>query len=657
MAIISGPATRPYGQWDSLIEKGLLASADNDLVDCFAYNDSGTTTFCYLESRASEGGRCVIVRDVNGDKEDILDEQLDAQSKVHEYGRAAVTQTKDGRLIFVDADSQAVYYLDPKTKEVHLVYQESGSRFAGFDELGIDGKTWIVAVHEKPDEQYNGLVLIEPTTLSIITKISGADFYTTPKFSPDGKWLSWLQWDLEDMPWTGAQLFVAQFQDNQFINHRRIAGEPLIESISQPRWGLDGNLYFVSDRTGYYKLYKMDTKDFCILPVGTGGLDNYEEIEFSSPEWKLGARTYGFLSPNLIVAAYLYQAGSGLALINLDKNEWTELPTAYVEISYINIVSSTRFLLCGAMPDSPKEIVELDIHDSSYRRVIAASTSLKLSRDIFSVGKSIVFPRSNASKGYAWLWSPHNSKFIGPSGELPPLIVQVHGGPTSHVGSGLDLMKQYWTSRGYAYASVNYGGSSGYGRKYRDDLNGKWGELDASDAASFAEYMCSEECPLGIRASRGQVGITGWSAGGYTVLRALTLNTFPWKAGVSLYGIGNITLLEQDTHKFESRYTRILFDPPGEDLTDEERSKLYHDKSPQYFASNITAATLLLQGSEDKVVPLNQAEEMKNEIEKAGQVAKLVVYQGEGHGFRKAESIKDMLDQMEQWWSKYLAKS
>ena len=232
--------------------------------------------------------------------------------------------------------------------------------------------------------------------------------------------------------------------------------------------------------------------------------------------------------------------------------------------------------------------------------------------------------------------------------------MQAHGGPTSFVGPGLDLQKQYWTSRGYAYASVNYGGSSAYGRAYRDALNSNWGELDASDVAAFARYMCGEDCPAEIRTSPEQVGITGGSAGGYTVLRALTVNVFPWKAGISLYGIGNITLLEQDTHKFESKYTRILFDPPGKELSDEERSKLYHDKSPQFFASRITAATLLLQGSEDKVVPLNQAEEMKKEIEKAGQVAKLVVYQGEGHGFQKAVNLKRAMEEEEALWKRTL---
>lgn len=399
---------------------------------------------------------------------------------------------------------------------------------------------------------------------------------------------------------TGAQLFVAEFENKRFINHRKIAGQHTKESISQPRWGPDGILYFASDRSGYYKLYRIKDFNSEIEILGPTGLCNHERVEFSSPEWRLGARTYVNLTPNLIVATYLYQAGSGLATIDINTNKWTDLPTDYVEISYINVVSETKFIVCGSTATSPKEVVELDIKDSSYRRVIAKSTSLELSSGIFSRGRSIVFTRSNGTHAYAWLWSPHNPK--------------------------------------------------------HKDLNGKWGELDASDASAFARHMCGEACPEDIRAFPDQVDITGGSAGGYTVLRALTVNDFPWTAGVSLCGIGNITMLEADTHKFESRYTRILLDPAGKTLTEEERSEIYHDKSPQFFADRITAATLLLQGNEDKVVLLHQAKDMTREIERAGQIVKLVVYEGEGHGFRKAESIKDMLGQMELWWSKYLVR-
>ena len=650
-----------YGTWESPIAKDLLARADNSLIDCFALTNSGSgraTTFYYLEGRAFEGGRQVIVRDVDDIKEDILPAQFSAQSKIHEYGGAAFGLVKDGRIIFVDGQSQVVYYLDPLTKETSLIYAgESGSnRFADFDQIVVEKETMIIAVHEEPHRQYNELALLDPSSQTIVTTISGADFYTTPKFSPDGKWLCWLQWNLEDMPWTGAQLYVARFENKRFSNHQHIAGKSTKESISQPRWGPDGTLYFTSDRSGYYKLYKIKDFDSEAELLGLDGLHDHERVEFSSPEWRLGTRTYVNLTHKLIVATYLYQAGSGLATIDVTTNKWTDLKSDYVEISYINAVSESRFIVCGSTATSPKEIVELDIKDSSYRRVIAKSTSLKLPAETFSKGKSIVFPRTDGTTAYAWLWPPHNPKYKGLSGTAAPLIVNCHGGPTAHVGPGLDLMKQYWTTRGYAYASLNYGGSSGYGRAYRDELNGQWGELDAGDASAFARYMCSEACPDDIRTSPDQVGITGGSAGGYTVLRALTVNDFPWKAGVSLYGIGNITMLEADTHKFESRYTRILLDPVGKTLTDEERSKLYHDKSPQFFAHRITAATLLLQGSDDKVVPLNQAEEMKGEIEKAGQIAKLVVYEGEGHGFRKSESISDMLGQMELWWSKYLVR-
>ena len=305
---------------------------------------------------------------------------------------------------------------------------------------------------------------------------------------------------------------------------------------------------------------------------------------------------------------------------------------------------------------SPPALYELSISDPTYRRTLAVSATANIPLVFYSTPEKIDYPRKDGTSGHAWLSPPHNPNYSAPTGALPPLIVSCHGGPTGHRGPGLDLNAQYWTSRGFAYAEVNYAGSSGYGRAYRELLYGEWGVQDVEDIAYFAHRMTSDPNP---RADRTRVGIVGGSAGGYAVLASLAANLFPWAGGISLYGIGNLMLLEAHTHKFESRYTELMLLPRGkDDVSAEEKERIYKERSPAFHAEKMkNTPVLLLQGEEDTVVPKEQAEEMARKIrEVGGTVSFPKPFEGEGHGFRKRETVLKVTELEEDWWAETLVR-
>ena len=361
------------------------------------------------------------------------------------------------------------------------------------------------------------------------------------------------------------------------------------------------------------------------------------------------------MTMNTLLASYTLNARNGLILIDLQTNSCKLLDTPYNQISTIRRISDTKIALIGSTAVSPTSLYELDVTTPDQHKVLAVSANLNIPHTFYSEAEEISYPSKDGSSAYAWFHGPRNPEFSGPPGSLPPLIVSCHGGPTTHTGPGLSLTCQYWTSRGYAYADVNYGGSSGYGRAYRDALNGEWGVRDIDDIALFASHITEGQH---ARADKTRVGIVGGSAGGYAVLQSLVKNQFRWAAGISLYGVGNLALLEGFTHKFESRYTELLLLPSDRTVSEEEKKEIYEERSPYFHAGDMKEVpVLLLQGQEDKVVPKQQAEEMAEAIREAGGVVSFPTpFEGEGHGFRKEETIIKALELQEEWWGKYLIR-
>ncbi len=366
--------------------------------------------------------------------------------------------------------------------------------------------------------------------------------------------------------------------------------------------------------------------------------------------------TYVSLTTDTLIAAYTKDAADRLAVINVNSSSWTDPQFPLVEIrnNAIRRVSDTSFVVIGSTSTAPTALYQLDITNPSKVKTLKTSMEVDIPSSLYSEAEHISFPRvygeDKDGEGHALFLPPKNPEYQAVTGKRPPLIVYIHGGPTGHEGPGLSLFRQYYTSRGYAFVAVNYAGSTGYGRAYRDRLYGTWGVSDVADAASCVAHLVSASL-----IDRSHVGITGGSAGGYAVLQSLCVYPDVWAGGVSLYGISDCKALIEETHKFESRYIgNLLCD---DNLSTEEKEKIYRDRSPLYHADNISAAVLLLQGSDDKIVPPNQAWDIEKAIKKNGGEAKVIIFDGEGHGFIQGKNVKTAVEEEEKWWVKTLLSS
>ncbi|KAJ5836543.1 hypothetical protein N7447_002569 [Penicillium robsamsonii] len=652
------PITAPFGQWKSPISSTLLG-ADGVQFESIA---ASNTKVYVIEGRPKEQGRGCIVEYSGGEGRDILPAKYDARTKVHEYGGASMIAF-DGHIVFSDRETQDLHKLDPSTGHVEQITKtDTALRYACTSAIGSlsDGQAnsgWILAIEEDhskplPSEVRNRLVAVNMQSREIVNVASGDDFYSAAQFSPDGSRICWTQWSHPDMPWTGARLYVAKWNNGKVSDTRLVSGVPKKESVSQPRWGFDNTLYFTSDCSGYWQLYRshFDTSECQRMT-----LHGLEEVEFSQPDWRLGNCTYVCLSPTSMIAAYTKNARWSFILIDLSNDSWQDLnvPVTDTIILADNPLSDTQIALLGSSETSFNTVFTLDIAETVNINALKAASDFPMPTSLVSKPEHISFPRVHGENlegmAHAIFYPPQNPDYQPPSGSLPPLIVCVHGGPTSQTGTGLNTTDQYWTSRGYAVVWVNYGGSSGYGRAYRDILNGQWGIIDTADAASCVSYLASTG-----RIDQNGVGVRGQSAGGYIVLQALCDYPNLFAGGNSLYGIGNVKALCEDTHKFESHYAfALLFDPGADEA---EKNRIFSERSPCLKADKITAPLLLLQGDQDLVVPMNQAEEMVEMMKKAGRESKLVVFHGEGHGFRQAKSRIAAVEEEEKWWKKGLLK-
>jgi dipeptidyl aminopeptidase/acylaminoacyl peptidase len=450
----------------------------------------------------------------------------------------------------------------------------------------------------------------------------GADFYSAPRLNPEGSRLAWLQWNHPNMPWDGTELWVAEvLDDGSVTNPVRVAGV-VDESIFQPEWSPEGDLHFVSDLTGWWNLYRWREGIIeTLCPM---------EAEFGLPQWVFGMSTYAFESANRIVCAYIEQGFSRLAVLDTTTGELEKIETPFTKIEGIRATSGQAVFI-AASPAETASIVRFDLNNRQFE-TIRRSSELAIDPGYISVPQAIEFPTENGLTAHAFFYPPRNQDFIAPENERAPLLVMSHGGPTAATSPMLRLSVQYWTSRGIAVLDVNYGGSAGYGREYRERLNSSWGVVDVDDCVNGAKYLAERGLVDGDR-----LAITGGSAGGYTTLCALTFRD-AFKAGASHYGVSDLEALEVDTHKFESRYTHKLVAPYP------ERADLYRERSPIHHTDQLSAPVIFFQGLEDKIVPPNQAEMMVNALRAKGLPVAYITFEGEQHGFRQAANIKRALD-------------
>ncbi|KAJ9217262.1 hypothetical protein DTO166G4_1317 [Paecilomyces variotii] len=659
----------PFGTWESPISSHLLSARSVSLLGLDVYEPS--SRLYHLEGRPAEGGRCCIVEhdlSPSGDitSRDVLPAEYSAQTSIHGYGGTPfIVNPATGDLIFTDGRTKGVYILSPESGEVKPIIDVDPSspttpvRYADFHVCASE-PNWVLAVEERGagSDEIDRVIAIEISTKKQHVIAEGADFYSNPRFSADGKRVCWVQWSHPDMPWTGSLLYVADWLgDGKIEKPVYIAGEALKESILEPRWGIDGTLFFVSDRTGYWQLYRLDVGASAARRVNLKGL---EEVEFSGRNPALGSYTYASMTATTILAAVTIRAANRLVVIDLKTETFQFLDSDLIEIRFnaLRKLTDTKFAIIGSTARFPNSLYELDLANPSYKRLIKTSAEVDpILSTFFSEARHISFPRvygeAQGEQAHAFFLPPQNPNYQGTPGSLPPLIVWAHGGPSSHVPPGLAMRDQYWTSRGYAVALLNYTGSTGYGRRYRERLDGKWGILDVDDSVSCVEYLASTG-----QVDRTRAGIMGPSAGGYTVLQALCVYPDVFASGNSEYGVGDLRALAEDTHRFESHYLfGLVFERGGRGMSEDEKNRVYKERSPLFNADKIKSPLLLLQGDADKVVPPNQAKDMEQVIKEKGGDVKLIIFEGEGHGFAQSASVRRAVEETEQWFRRTLVRS
>lgn len=631
-----------YGEWESPLSAAMVASGGVRLAQvCWSGQD-----LYWLEGRPAEGGRSVLVRRSGELVADVIPAGYNARTTAHEYGggscwvwgtTAYFSNFDDQRLYRVDA-AVAGSQPEPITPEPAIA---RGDRYA--DGVVTPDGRWIICVrerHAEGQEAANHLVIL-PSDGSAAPRVlaDGHDFYSFPRLSPDGSRLAWTCWDHPRMPWDGTELWVADLamadlgRAQSLTNARRVAGGPEV-SVFQPSFSPAGTLHFVSDRTGWWNLYAelRDDREGTIEVEALAPQD----VEFGVPQWVFGLSTYTFDRRGTIYA--LVGSADGTRLSRVAGGEVEDLGLAYRTFSPASLTcSGSRLAFVGGSPTQAAAVVILDLA-TGEAEVVRRSLAVEVDPAFVSVAQPIEFPstydgeEADAPVAYAYYYEPVNPLFAAPPGEHPPLVVMSHGGPTSATSPEFRLETQFFTSRGFAVVDVNYGGSTGYGRAYRDRLRGRWGILDVEDCIGAATHLARRG-----DADPARLAIRGGSAGGYTTLCALTFRD-AFAAGASYYGVADAETLALDTHKFESRYLDGLIGPyPAE-------KDLYWDRSPIHFTQRLSCPLILLQGLEDKVVPPSQAEEMVRALRAKGLPFAYLAFEGEQHGFRRAENIRRALE-------------
>jgi dipeptidyl aminopeptidase/acylaminoacyl peptidase len=576
----------------------------------------------HRRGRAAEGGRTTLVAHDGAQTADLLAGEANVRTTVHEYGGGAFV-ARGGTVWYCNFEDQRVYRQDPSSDPFPITpepAQRWGERYADLS-LSPDGQV-IVAVRERhrDGDVERAVVAMSPDggdAPRVIT--TGRDFYAAPRISRDGTRLAWIAWDHPQMPWDGTELWVADLPATGDVGaqRQRVAGSPE-QAVTQPTWAPDGSLWFVNDPDGWWNLFRM-TPDGDVEPMTT------EQVEYGWPQWQFGVQSFGFLDDGRVVA--IANDAGVQHIVTMDPGSSpsrAKLP--YTAIPPHLATDGRNVVFVGGTPSAPMAVARWD-PITGEADVLRAETTFSLHPDDVSAARAIEFPTEGGMTAHAFFYPPRNRRISGSGVALPPLVVMSHGGPTSQSPASFDLAKQYWTTRGIAVVDVNYGGSTGYGRAYRERLKGRWGLVDVEDCVNAARFLADS----GL-VERDRMAIRGGSAGGYTTLCALTFSDV-FAAGASYFGVADPKLLAEHTHDFESRYLDGLIGPLP------EADELYRARSPIHHTERLTTPVIVLQGLEDAVVPPEQAERMVAALAERGIPHAYIAFPGEQHGFRRAESI------------------
>ena len=610
------PTIAPYGSWKSPITADLTAGG---AISFSGLVVDGRDMF-WLESRPNEGGRHTIMRRAS---DGVVSERTPpgfyVRSTVHEYGGGAFAVSR-GSIYFVNFKDQRLYS-QPLGGPPEALTPAGGHRYA--DIILDHQRKQLVCVredHTGEGEPVNTIVTVSLRGGDSGTVLaSGNDFYSNPRLSPDGSQLAYLTWNHPNMPWDGCELRLAPVRPDGILGESCLVAGSHTESIFQPGWSPDGVLHFVAEHTGWWNLYRWKggaAESLCPM-----------QAEFGRPMWLFGFSTYGFASANKILCCYTQQGVDRLAWLDTSSRELSPIASTYTEVDFLSCGDGMAAFI-GGSPVLPSTVVHMDF-DGDRIRTIQQAFAVTVDNGYISAGEEIDFPTASHRRAHAVYYAPRNRDFTAPAAERPPLILMSHGGPTSAATTALRYVVQYWTSRGFAVADVNYGGSTGYGREYRLRLNGEWGVVDVEDCCNAALFLVEK----GL-ADRDRLAIKGGSAGGYTTFACLAFRNDVFRAGAAHFGVADLEIFAKDTHKFESHYLNTLVGPYP------ERRDLYLARSPINFTDELRCALILFQGDEDKIVPPSQSQMMFDAVRQKGLPTAYLLFRGEQHGFRKAESLK-----------------
>jgi dipeptidyl aminopeptidase/acylaminoacyl peptidase len=615
------PVTAPFGTWTSPISAGRAARAalhfDTPLVV------DGDHVY-WVEGRPHEGGRCALVRwSARDGATEVTPAGVSVRSRVHEYGGGAFAVCGGDVVISNDADRGL--HRAGQGGELVVLSVEPGARYA---DLVFDrARARVLAIREdhragqrEPVASIVGVPLVPGGEVRAL--LSGRDFYASPRISPDGRRLAWLAWSHPHMPWDETELWSGEFDGRGgLVRARRVAGGNG-ESICPPQWSLHGALCFASDRSGWWNLHRWSGRE--VQPVLA------DTAEYGLPQWVFGQTTFDFTADGAIVASRIERGAAQLVRVDEARGTATPLGSAVEPAGAVRVLGGDAIVL-GGSPTRPRGVYRVDLATGAAEP-LSAGASLDLPDGLISRPEPFDFTSARGQAAHAWLYRPSNPGFKGRAGSRFPLIVISHGGPTASASRHLDLSVQFWTSRGFGVLNVNYGGSTGHGRAYRERLNGAWGIVDVEDCVQAAR----EAAGRGLADARRLV-IRGGSAGGFTTLCALAFHD-TFSAGACYYAVADAETLVRETHKFEAHYLDALIGPWP------DRADLYRARSPVHAAHRIACPVIVFQGLDDKVVPPSQSEAMVEALRASGVSADYHTFEGEGHGFRRAETIARCLE-------------
>jgi dipeptidyl aminopeptidase/acylaminoacyl peptidase len=606
----------PYGRWPSPITPEMLTTQGVRISDPQAVGEQ----LYWLETRPQEKGRNVLVCESDGKRSDMFAAPLSIRTRAQEYGGSSCLAT-DSCIFYVQDSDQRLYQYDFATQQTRALTNEGVFRYADF--YFDSQRERLLAVRE--DYTHNShnpaaeIIAITLQTLAIDILAQGADFYSNPRLSPDGNYLTYLRWFHPQMPWDGTECVIAQLDVQGVVASENVIAGSTSESIFQPQWSPAGELFFVSDRSNWWNIYRWndETNIDAIYPLAA---------EFATPQWVFGMSTYGFLNKREIFCCYSQVGCWHLGIIDTATNTFQKIDSDFRDISAVHCHNNKAYFLAS----SSTQGTQLYCYDQG--NIIAISHNhINIPADYIAQPQAIEFPTRDNETAQAFFYAPTNPQVTPPVNELPPLLVMCHGGPTGATESGLNLKIQFWTSRGFAVLDVNYRGSTGYGRQYRDRLKNNWGITDVIDVCSGVDLLVAQE-----KIDKNKVAIRGSSAGGYTVLAALTFSD-TFNAGASLYGIGDLEALAKDTHKFEAHYLDSLVGAYPQEL------ETYRERSPIHHIEKLNCPVIFFQGLLDKVVPPAQAEAMVNALNTKGIYTEYITFAEEAHGFRQAQTIQQAL--------------